>query len=329
MPSRLGLDLGIEQIRAFQDFDAARSKAFRRAIAATLTRRARRLLSVEDVLEAAGQQGRAYGGEQEIPVDRVVGTASAQAKSADFDPAFLPISSRLRDRWTRIYREMTEGDELPPIDVYKVGENYYVIDGHNRVSVSRTLGRPTIMARVIDVKTRAPLGKDVDPAALLRAAEYAQFLACTELDRVRPEARLDVSRLGRYDELLKQILGHQYFLGIERGHAVPLPQAAASWSLLHSISPRIATSSSPAAMRARRLFWLVTSVLSFSIADQQLTCSRRPGPSTIRQSVRITTSLSSGPGLPVWLPPCTRPRTACRRSSSTETSPGVRRRMRR
>ena len=228
-PSRLGLDLGIEQIRAFQDFDAARSKAFRRAIAATLTRRARRLLSVEDVLEAAGQQGRAYGGEQEIPVDRVVGTASAQAKSADFDPAFLPISSRLRDRWTRIYREMTEGDELPPIDVYKVGENYYVIDGHNRVSVSRALGRPTIMARVIDVKTRAPLGKDVDPAALLRAAEYAQFLACTELDRVRPEARLDVSRLGRYDELLKQILGHQYFLGIERGHAVPLPEAAASW----------------------------------------------------------------------------------------------------
>ena len=110
-----------------------------------------------------------------------------------------------------------------------MGENYYVIDGHNRVSVSRALGRPTIMARVIDVKTRAPLGRDVDPETLLRAAEYAQFLACTELDRVRPEARLEVSRLGRYDELLKQILGHQYFLGIERGHAVPLPEAAASW----------------------------------------------------------------------------------------------------
>ena len=46
---------------------------------------------------------------------------------------------------------------------------------------------------------------------------------------MRPEARLECSRLGRYDELLKHILGHQYFLGLERGHPVPLPEAAASW----------------------------------------------------------------------------------------------------
>ena len=140
---------GLERIRAIQDFDKARARAFRRAIGAALTRRARRLPSVEEVLEAAGRQGRAYVGIQEIPVDRIVGTASAQTKATEFDPEFLPISRRLRDRWTRIYREMVEGEELPPIDVYKVGENYYVIDGHNRVSVSRALGRPTINARVI------------------------------------------------------------------------------------------------------------------------------------------------------------------------------------
>jgi hypothetical protein len=220
---------GLERIRAIQDFDAARARAFRRAIGATLTRRARRLLSIDEVLDAAGQEGRSYGGVQEIPVDAIVGTASSATKATDFDPAFLPISARLRDRWTRIYREMVEGDELPPIDVYKVGDGYYVIDGHNRVSVSRALGRPTINARVIEVKTRAPVGREVDPEALLRAAEYANFLETTQLDRVRPQARLEVSRLGRHDELLKQILGHGYFLGLEHGHPVSVPEAAASW----------------------------------------------------------------------------------------------------
>ena len=54
-------------------------------------------------------------------------------------------------------------------------------------------------------------------------------LDVTQLHRLRPEARLECSRLGRYDELLKQILGHQYFLGLERGRPVPLTEAAASW----------------------------------------------------------------------------------------------------
>jgi uncharacterized ParB-like nuclease family protein len=184
---------------------------------------------MDDALEAAGIAGRSFAGVHEIPLDRVVGSAAPNSKSADFDPGFLPVDRRMRDRWTRIYRAMVEGEELPPIDVYKVGENYYVIDGHHRVSVARSLGRDTINARVIEVKTKAPLGPDVDARALLRAAEYRDFLEATQLDRIRPEARLECSRLGAYDELLKHILGHRYFLGLETGRDVPLLEAAASW----------------------------------------------------------------------------------------------------
>jgi uncharacterized ParB-like nuclease family protein len=219
----------LERIRALEDFDAARFRAFRRAVGAILTRRARSLQSIEPVLDAAGLEGRAYGGIQEIPLDRIVGSAAPASKTGDFDPAFLPVNRRLRDRWTRIYQAMVEGDELPPIDVYRVGGDYYVIDGHHRVSVARSLGRATINARVVEVKTRAPLGRKRDAAALLRAAEYAAFLETTQLHRTRPEARLECSRLGRYDEILKHILGHGYFLGLEQGRPVPLPEAAASW----------------------------------------------------------------------------------------------------
>jgi uncharacterized ParB-like nuclease family protein len=219
----------LERIRALEDFDAARFRAFTRSVGSILTRRARRLQSIEPVLEAAGLEGRAFGGVQEIPLDRVVGSAAPPAKTGDFDPAFMPVNRRTRDRWTRIYREMVEGDELPPIDVYKVGDDYYVIDGHHRVSVARSLGRATINARVVEVRTRAPLGRKLDAAALLRAAEYAAFLETTQLHRMRPEARLECSRLGRYDEILKHILGHGYFLGLQKGRAVPLPEAAAGW----------------------------------------------------------------------------------------------------
>jgi uncharacterized ParB-like nuclease family protein len=219
----------VERIRANEDFQAARAQAFRRAILATLTRRGRGLLSMDKVLKAAGTLGRSDRGVQDIPIEKIVGSAASPSKATDFDPSFLPLSTRTRDRWTRIYREMAEGGELPPIDVYKLGDNYYVIDGHHRVSVARALGWDTISARVIEVQTRAPLGTHVDAEALLRAAEYAHFLEATQLDRVRPDARIECSRLGRYDEIFEHILGHRYFLGLELGREVPLPEAAASW----------------------------------------------------------------------------------------------------
>jgi uncharacterized ParB-like nuclease family protein len=219
----------VETQRAREDFDSARSKAFRRAIQATLTRRSRRLLSLDSVLGAAGMEGKAFGGVHEIPLDKVVGSAAPDAKAAEFDPGFLPINRRLRERWTRIYKAMVEGDELPPIDVYKVDDYYYVIDGHHRVSVARSLGRNVINARVVEVKTRAPVGAGADAATLLRAAEYAAFLDTTKLHRLRPEARLECSRLGRYDEIFTHILGHRYFLGLERGREVSLGEAATSW----------------------------------------------------------------------------------------------------
>jgi len=216
----------VEDFQALDDFDAARFRAFRRAVGAVLTRRAHRLISLNQVLDAARLEGQADRGVRDIPLDRIVGSAGT-AKTRDFDPAFLPTSRRLRHRWSRVYTAMVEG-EIPPIDVYQLGDSYYVIDGHHRVSVARSLGSDAIAAHVTEVRTRAPLGPDVDAAELLRAAEYARFLEATQLDRLRPDARLECSRLGRYDELLTHILGHKYFLGLD-GRMVTLPEAAASW----------------------------------------------------------------------------------------------------
>src|SRR5215472_11179293 len=233
--------MGVERIRAIQDFDAARWRAFRRSLATVLTGGATRLHSVQPLLKAAGVEARASGGEREIPLDKIAGSVAPDAKTSDFDPAFLPLNRRTRERWTRIYQAMVEGDELPPIDVYKVDDRYYVIDGHHRVSVARNLGRETINARVINVRTRAPLPPGTDAHSLLQAAEYAAFLETTQLHRTRPQARLECSRLGRYDEILQHILGHAYFMSLEQHRQVPLPEAAASWydNVYHPIAEAI------------------------------------------------------------------------------------------
>src|ERR1043165_1218225 len=108
--------MGIERVRALEDFDAARARAFRRSLLGVLTRRAGRLRSIDAMLRAAGPDGRSYAGVHELPADQIAGSPGAHAARADFDERFLPAKRRLRDRWTRIYQAMVEGDELPPID---------------------------------------------------------------------------------------------------------------------------------------------------------------------------------------------------------------------
>jgi hypothetical protein len=170
-------------------------------------------------------EGQVDRGVQDIPVARIRGSES---RTTDFDAAFHPLRSHLRHRWTRLYVLIQQGREMPPIDVYEVGELYFVRDGHHRVSIARRLGWDTIRAHVVEVRTRAPLDAGVDSRDLLDVAEYASFLERTHLDRVRPDARLRCSSLGRYDVIYEHILGHRYFLSAERGE-VSVPEAAASW----------------------------------------------------------------------------------------------------
>lgn len=208
------------------EFDQERQEAFRDDLTSAFSRRPKPMPPLNEVVEAAGITGEEDRGIQEIPVARIRGTEN---RTPDFSASFLPRRRRVQQRWVELFALMEKGVELPPIKVYQLGDVYFVRDGHARVSVARTLGWQTIRAEVTEVKTRAPLSSDIKPEELLKAEEYAKFLERTELDRTRPEARLECSQLGRYDVLFDHILGHRYFLGIERGHEVSIPDAAASW----------------------------------------------------------------------------------------------------
>jgi hypothetical protein len=216
----------MKRLRARTDFEAARIQAFLRDAGAVLRQKTRPLLSYDEVRRAAGLENQAYGGLQEVPIADVRGSVG---RLKDFDAAFLPLGPQLRSRWAQLDEAMRRGEPIPPIEVYHLGGVYFVKDGHHRVSVARRLRWKTIPARVIEVRTRAPLAGDMDAAALLRAREYVDFLDRTQLDRVRPEASIEVSRLGRYDRILEDILGHRYFLGLQQNRESDIAEASASW----------------------------------------------------------------------------------------------------
>ena len=115
---------------------------------------------------------RKFIGVQEIPVEQIVGTLNRQS---DFDHKFRPLKSYLRDRWVNAYLSL-ENDNWTPIVVHKVGEQYYVEDGHHRVSVARSLGRTFIEAKIWEY-----------PVQILQAKK-CQSEPCTQRSSVKAYA---------------------------------------------------------------------------------------------------------------------------------------------
>ncbi|HET9849431.1 MAG TPA: hypothetical protein VFR68_12860 [Candidatus Dormibacteraeota bacterium] len=216
----------MRNLRARADFETARLQSFLRDAGAVLRGDARPLLSFDEVRRAARFEGQAYRGLKDIPIADIRGSVG---RPNDFDASFLPVKPQMRRRWAQLDGAMRRGEPVPPIEVYHMGQVYFVKDGHHRVSVARHLGWTTIPAKVIEVRTRAPLAGDMDAAALLKAKEYVDFLERSQLDRVRPEALISVSRLGRYDRIFEDILGHRYFMGLQQYREVPIAEASASW----------------------------------------------------------------------------------------------------
>jgi nucleotide-binding universal stress UspA family protein len=208
-------------LQAIQDFNNARRRAEIEQMTAFLTGRSADLLAFEVVrtkLKAKGAKPRVL---KQIPLDAIVGSVG---RYADFTRSFLPLSSEDEERWVRVRLRMEDLQGLPPIDVYQIGEVYFVRDGNHRVSVARELGASTIEAYVVEIQSRVPLTPDVQPDDLIVKAEYVDFLEQTHLDRLRPEADLSMSLPGRYGELLEQIAIYQSFL-----EAASYEEAVAWW----------------------------------------------------------------------------------------------------
>lgn len=212
--------------QAREDFSRARRKAFLQSIADMLVRRPSDLVPFEEVRSRLNIRGSAYRGLQQVPLSKIVGS---EGRYADFDRRFLPRQNQTQQRWQSVDIAHYADIPLPPVDLYKIGDVYFVKDGNHRVSVARQRDQAEIDAYVTEYMVDVPLDERLSVRDLLLKEEYSDFLEWTHLADLRPQQRIELSALGGYLELVEHINTHRYYLAQEREADVSPEEAVTSW----------------------------------------------------------------------------------------------------
>lgn len=194
------------------------------------------LISLDDALNALGPSGVLGAWRAEVPVEAIVGSV---ARTDEFDREFRPLTSRVRERWRAVMCASASGVGLPPVELTRLGDMYFVRDGHHRIAVARALGRPTVDANVV------------------RLCTIAFGMACLRLMHLPSKAaeRLFLERVPLPDEV-------RFDLWLDQPRDwLRLADSAEAWGFRHGMNGRTE--------RARRQFaeaWWTTEVLP-SIAE--------------------------------------------------------------
>lgn len=208
------------------DFETARRQAFIGAFLDRLRGTPHDLLPLDEVRSRLVVRGQIDRGIQVVPLAAIVGS---QGRSHDFDRRFRPRTTRTAGRWKQVSRARAEQLELPPVELYKLSEIYFVADGNHRISVARQAGQSDIRAHVTELVVDVPLTPDLDLADLIRLEEQADFFAWTNLGRLRPGCVIDVRHLGGYLELIRHINWQRACLSAVRGTPVSSEEAVCDW----------------------------------------------------------------------------------------------------
>jgi hypothetical protein len=214
------------RIQAAHDFDRALAKGFWRKLRNWITRRSNDLLPYDEVRDKLPIQGQHYIGIEQVPVNSIVGSLG---RYRDFDRAFLPKQKKTRDRWMNVDMAHYGFVNLPPVELYKIGEIYFVKDGNHRVSVARERGQLYIDAYVTEIDIPVTLSPDITADDLEAKGEYAEFLLKTKLDELRPGSDLESRIPGQCERLLDHIDVHRWYLGENSKREIPYTEAVVSW----------------------------------------------------------------------------------------------------
>ncbi len=133
---------------ATDNFERAYRKAYWRDWLKRLVGKHNNLLSFDDIPVELRRQAPNNLGLQAVPLNQIVGS---EGRYHEFDQAFYPREKRSKDRWVRVDQAHLANVLLPPVELLKIGESYFVRDGNHRVSVARAHGQAHIDATVIEI----------------------------------------------------------------------------------------------------------------------------------------------------------------------------------
>ena len=157
-------------------------------------------------------------GLKSAPIYQIVGRS---ARYDDLDRCLMPASDDVAGG--------RSGAGQALIELYHVGEAYFVKDGSRRIAEARARGQLFLLARVTECIMD---GATDDPAGIhaqLLHEEYRDFQAATDLAQLRPAQQIACTALGGYAELLGQIDTYRGEQSAWLGRSIELHAAVASW----------------------------------------------------------------------------------------------------
>ena len=133
------------------DFSRALRKArLRRLVLRLRGKLAARAISpsFEEVKGTLRAYNRVRRGRRVVDLEKIVGSVG---RSRDFDRSFMPLRAAAGERWKRMDLAFYRDQALPPVSLYKLGDDYFVEDGNHRISVARYHGLPDVEAEVTEL----------------------------------------------------------------------------------------------------------------------------------------------------------------------------------
>jgi hypothetical protein len=208
------------------DFERAHFKAFVNRILSWLLRTNNDLLPFDDIRRVVPLKGQSDLGYSEVQLDHIIGSVG---RYQDFDRAFLPKMNFMRSRWENIDKARMREIDLPPIELYKIGEVYFVKDGNHRVSVARERGQVYIDAYVTQIITDVDITPDANLEELILKMERIHFGEITKLNEIYPDSDIQLTQAGQYEKLLEHVQVHRWYMGEKHHHPIDEDKAVRSW----------------------------------------------------------------------------------------------------
>ena len=147
----------IYEYEALDLYERTRKRGTWHRVAALLRGRSTDLLDLARIAAGSTVSARRSLGAQIVPIRQIRGS---EGRRADFDDCFHPLRKHTRSRWQGIAVAWLQGANLPPVDLIRVGDVYFVRDGHHRISVVRAFGLKEIEALVTVWEVAASQGSE-------------------------------------------------------------------------------------------------------------------------------------------------------------------------
>lgn len=221
-------DTGFPDEDARTDFERSRRRANIARLASWVRGQpgdVNEVLPYDEVVSALGLVTERNLGLQVVPVVQIVGSVD---RTRDFDRYFRPRSPALRARWQRLAAAQRRGEAMPPVELKKVGDMYFVVDGHHRVSIAFARGFATIDAHVVEVITR--LGSDgiAVRSDLLLKDHRRLFLERVPLDQDAQDS-ITMTNAWDYSEIAESVEAWGFRLMQELGEFLSRDEVARRW----------------------------------------------------------------------------------------------------